>query len=175
MTSTQCPCQSLEQPTGQSPGKSYSACCEPLHAGKVHATTAEQLMRSRYSAFVKHKIDYLEDTYHPSKRQEFDRTSVTDWSKKSKWAGLKILKTVKGGPEDREGIVEFVAHFERDGKPEEHHEIAEFKKESSDRRWYFVDGFAPSQKPIVRSDPKVGRNDPCPCGSGKKAKKCCGN
>ena len=29
-------------------------------------------------------------------------------------------------------------------------------------------------KPVVREEPKTGRNDPCPCGSGKKYKKCCG-
>ncbi|MCX8038299.1 MAG: preprotein translocase subunit SecA [Candidatus Sumerlaeia bacterium] len=38
-----------------------------------------------------------------------------------------------------------------------------------------IDGEAPAAKPMpVRRGPKVGRNEPCPCGSGKKYKKCCG-
>jgi len=35
-------------------------------------------------------------------------------------------------------------------------------------------GEEPTRKPITRDEDKVGRNDPCPCGSGKKYKKCCG-
>ncbi|MBM7583196.1 curved DNA-binding protein CbpA [Caldicoprobacter guelmensis] len=38
----------------------------------------------------------------------------------------------------------------------------------------YVEPWYSSDKPYVREQPKVGRNDPCPCGSGKKYKKCCG-
>ena len=58
------------------------------------------------------------------------------------------------------------------GEAVEHHEHAYFKK--LDGEWKFIDGEIESGVPYVREEPKIGRNDPCPCGSGKKYKKCCG-
>ena len=73
---------------------------------------------------------------------------------------------------DDEGIVEFKAHYESKGIKNIHHEVSEFQRK--DGQWYFIDGQVITNQ-IVRSAPKVGRNDPCPCGSGKKNKKCCLN
>ena len=84
--------------------------------------------------------------------------------------GLEIV-AAKGGPDDSEGQVEFIARFREKGVKKAHHELAEFKKEAG--RWYFTDGKSAPQRPLVSA--KVGRNDPCSCGSGKKYKKCCGN
>ena len=158
-----CPCQS---------GKAYAECCEPLILGVEKALTAEALMRSRYTAHVKTQIDYIYQTTHPSKRHTVDRDKVKAWSKKSQWQGLEILKTTAGGSEDQSGTVEFVARYREKDRPVRHHEIAQFVKNQD--CWYFMDGQAPKPVPTVRQGPKIGRNDPCPCGSGKKYKKCCG-
>jgi len=157
-----CPCGS---------GKTYDQCCEPFIRGQSIPKTAEELMRSRYTAFTKEEMGYILDTVHPSKRSQHDEKAIRNWAKKSDWIGLEIVETSGGKSDDSEGKVEFIAQYYQKGKRETHHEIAEFKKEED--KWYFLDGTAPEFKPVVRSGPKVGRNDPCPCGSGKKYKKCC--
>ena len=149
----------------------YEACCGPLIAGERSAETAEALLRSRYTAYAQQEVDYLVDTVHPEKREADSRKSVEKWAKNTQWRRLQVLETAGGGPEDTEGTVEFVADYLEKGKNRKHHEIAEFKKE--DGRWYFFDAGAPKIEQFVRQGPKVGRNDPCPCGSGKKYKKCC--
>jgi SEC-C motif-containing protein len=158
-----CPCGS---------GQTYEECCQPLIQGNRQAQTAEELMRARYSAHVKTEIDFIFDTTEAGQRDKVDRKQVINWSKNAQWLGLEILNTEAGGPEDDAGTVEFTAHYREKGKRMEHREIAEFKK--SDDRWYFVDGRAPTPVQSIRQGPKIGRNDPCPCGSGKKYKKCCG-
>jgi len=149
----------------------YGECCQPLISGEKTAPTAEALMRARYSAHVKTEIDFIVDTTHPEKRSTIDRKQVTAWSKKSEWLGLKIVASEAGGENDQEGTVEFVARYREKERPVEHHEIAEFVREEGE--WYFKDGQPPKQVQSIRQGPKIGRNDPCPCGSGKKYKKCC--
>jgi len=159
-----CPCTS---------GQTFAACCGPIIAGERPAPTAEALMRSRYSAFAAQAIDYLEDSLLPGTRGDFDRQSVADWARTSEWTGLDILSTEAGGENDREGMVEFAARFRLEGEDRVHHERARFAKK--DGRWYYVEGrVGKPQQTIVREGPKLGRNDPCSCGSGKKYKKCCG-
>lgn len=158
-----CPCGSQ---------KSYHDCCEPLIKGRQSAETAEALMRSRYSAFVKHEIDYLYDTIPPDQQEKFNRQEAQKWSHGAQWEGLEILASQDGGADDASGTVEFVARYREKEKKVKHHELARFGK--IDGRWYFIDGQAPKQQTVVRQGPKVGRNEPCPCGSGKKYKKCCG-
>ena len=156
-----CPCNS---------GINYGECCEPYITGAKNAPTAEGLMRSRYTAYVEHAIDYIIETCVYDEKEKIDVRQTRNWSEKSKWLGLKILSTEKGGPEDTEGNVEFQAMYEKDGLRDNHHEKARFKKK--DGRWFYVEGdFVP--KTVVRTGPKVGRNEPCPCGSGKKYKHCC--
>jgi SEC-C motif-containing protein len=130
-------------------------------------------MRSRYSAFVKSEIDYLHDTIPPEQQKEFNYQETADWSKNSQWEGLDILNTSEGGPDDETGTVEFVAHFQENGKKVEHHELARFDKING--RWYFTEAKIPKPKQVMRQSPKISRNSPCPCGSGKKYKKCCGS
>jgi SEC-C motif-containing protein len=86
--------------------------------------------------------------------------------------GLEICSTEQGGVDDNDGLVEFIASYRENGVVRSHHEISRFKREAG--RWYYVDGDAPKVETYVKEQPKVGRNDPCPCGSGKKYKKCCG-
>ena len=155
-----CPCRS---------GKALDACCGPYLAGTEAAPTAEALMRSRYSAFATGKIDYLQETLLPETREDFDRKEIETWAKNSVWTGVEIRSTEAGGVDDDEGVVEFVANFTMNGKQQKHHETSRFTKR--DGRWFYVDGVLGARP---RSGPKVGRNEPCPCGSGKKYKKCCG-
>jgi SEC-C motif-containing protein len=158
-----CPCGS---------NLAYDECCGPVIAGERSAATAEQVMRARYSAYVKKEIGYLFSSLHPDHRSDFDEKSTSKWAENSEWHKLAILETFGGGPDDCEGRVEFIASFTERGITRDHHELASFSKQEG--VWYFVSGGAVPPKQVVRSAPKVGRNDPCPCGSGKKFKKCCG-
>lgn len=157
-----CPCGS---------GRSYTECCGPYISGSQRPSTAEALMRSRYSAYAEHAINYIVDTCTKDGKQDIDVKQTRDWSEKSQWLGLKILSVTKGGPDDTEGAVEFEAVYEHEGLKDIHHEKARFKKVEG--AWLYDEGdIVP--KTIVRSNPKVGRNEPCPCGSGKKYKHCHG-
>ncbi|WP_315329659.1 YchJ family metal-binding protein, partial [Treponema socranskii] len=89
----------------------------------------------------------------------------------SVWHGLKILRTEKGAAGDTEGIVEFEADYTRHGLRDKHHETAAFEK--ADGEWLYTTGKLKTTT-IRREGKKIGRNDPCPCGSGKKYKQCCG-
>lgn len=151
-------------------GRPLEACCGPYLSGAEAAPTAEALMRSRYSAFVTANVDYLESTLLPETRDDFDRQHVTEWAQNSNWTSLEVLSTSAGGPGDDTGTVEFAARFTLGGREHLHHESSRFTKR--DGRWYYVDG--DMVKPRPRAVVKVGRNDVCPCGSGKKYKKCCG-
>jgi SEC-C motif domain protein len=153
-------------------GKDYADCCAPLIQGARDAATAEELMRSRYSAYAKSEIDYIYATTHAKQRSKFNHKESLAWSRNTEWQSLEILRTEAGGADDESGIVEFMARYREKGKAVQHHEVAEFVKQEG--RWYFMDGHAPKPVQVHRQGPKIGRNDPCPCGSGKKFKKCCG-
>jgi len=129
-------------------------------------------MRARYSAYALGKIDFLLDSLAPEVRHDFDRKAVTHWSTQSQWLGLDILSTQQGGAGDKEGYVEFVAHFVLDGDERAHRERSRFRFDGEQQRWYFVEEANLKGQPIVKGA-QPGRNDPCPCGSGKKFKKCC--
>lgn len=158
-----CPCTS---------GRSFADCCEPIIQGKQAATTAEQLMRSRYSAYALGHIDWIVDSQSPDGRQFVDRNATETWSKRATWHRLEVLAAQDGGPEDAEGFVEFKAYYTLAGEDITHHEVASFRRE--DGVWYFVDGVEMKPRPFKRLERKLGPNEPCGCGSGKKFKKCCG-
>jgi len=157
-----CPCGS---------GKDFTDCCKPFIDGEALPATAEQLMRSRYSAYVTVNVDYIHDTLHPDHRDDHDQNAAKKWAEESDWLGLDIISTRDGGENDEQGVVEFRASYREKGKNHALHEISRFEK--VDGRWVYVDGELPKPE-TVRNSQKVGRNDPCPCGSGKKYKKCCG-
>ncbi len=159
MTQTKdCPCGS---------GQLLADCCGPYLIGVKTAPTAEALMRSRYTAYVEHDDAYLLASWDPQTRPDDPHPSADDGTT---WTGLKILRTEAGAEGDDEGVVEFIASCDVRGTPAQLHEISQFRR--SEGRWLYVDG--DTQQPVRRSQPKVGRNEPCPCGSGKKHKKCCG-
>jgi SEC-C motif-containing protein len=128
-------------------------------------------MRSRYTAYTVHAVDYIVSTCIRKKEQDIDIKSTREWSEKAKWLGLKVVSIEKGNESDTEGIVEFEAHYEQNNLRDIHHEKASFKK--VDDVWFYDEGVIVPET-IVRSTPKVGRNEPCPCGSGRKYKHCCG-
>jgi len=141
-------------------------------AGENPATTAEQLMRARYTAYTRAEMDFLQESLHPDGRQENDDASARDWAENSEWHSLEIVETVAGGVDDDTGKVEFVATYTYKDETQRYHEVATFEK--LNEAWYFKEGEPGVQKPVVRDQPKIGRNDPCSCGSGKKYKRCCG-
>lgn len=149
-TPISCPCDSK---------KSYQRCCQLLHDGKVTASNAEQLMRSRYSAFVMANITYLIATLQPDKRQADDEAVLRQTIEQTQWLGLRIINHQSM---EHKATVEFIA-FYQDGAIGQLHERSHFAQQ--DKQWFYVDG---EILPAV----KLSRNDLCFCGSGKKIKKC---
>ncbi len=158
-----CPCKS---------GKTFGECCAPVIEGTAKAQSAEALMRARYTSYVTGDIMFLKTSAVKAVQDEFDEKAVTAWSHSATWHGLEIIHTEKGGEGDDTGVVEFRAMYTAGGEFCNHHERSTFVKEADG--WKFEDGNLVKERPEVRETPKIGRNDPCPCGSGKKYKKCCG-
>jgi SEC-C motif-containing protein len=104
----------------------------------VPAPTALALMRSRYTAFVRGAIDYLIDTHDPSTRGSVDRKGIAQWSRDTDWRGLEIVATERGGEDDDEGIVEFIARGVTRGAPFAQRERSRFRRR--DGGWFYVDG-----------------------------------
>jgi SEC-C motif-containing protein len=128
MTPTRCPCLS---------GDTYDECCGRFHAGRAHAPTAEQLMRSRYSAFSVGDVEYLRRTWHPR-----TRPADLELDPSVRWTRLDVLDVRGGGPFDTEGTVEFRAYHRLDGVPGSQHEVSRFVRE--DGRWLYVEPVDPS-------------------------------
>ncbi len=145
-----CPCGSQQ---------SYAECCQSWHQG-LPAPSAEKLMRSRYCAYVLELIDYLVATTLPAQQALLAREAMSQWSRDSQWLGLEVEQVMAG---DTRGQVTFTAHWaDPDGSRQSHRECSDFVNKAG--RWYFID----PNHPI-----KAGRNEPCPCGSGRKFKQCC--
>ncbi len=151
-------------------GRKFDNCCGPILAGASPAT-AEALLRSRYTAFATADTDYLVETLTADIRDSFDRIEAESTAAEAKWQRLEIRGITGGGADDDSGIIEFVAEFTLRGEKRIHHEVSQFRRE--DGRWRCAGGQMNPKSPPVHVI-KVGRNDPCSCGSGKKFKKCCG-
>jgi SEC-C motif-containing protein len=156
-----CPCGS---------GPSLEECCGPIVRGERAAETAEALMRARYTAYTLGAVDFILATHAPDAAEDTDREGTEQWSKRATWLGLEVKAIERGTAQDEDGTVEFVAHYQMDGRRIAHHERSKFRRHSG--KWRYVEGVMVKPEP-VRVGPKVGRNDPCPCGSGKKHKRCC--
>ena len=137
-------------------------CCLPLIDRVRTARTAEDLMRSRYTAHVLMRSSYLLDTWHTSCRPE--QLSLHHASE-LEWVRLEVHSAQAGQADDREGVVDYTALGRSAGGLEWLRETATFTRESGE--WCYVDG-------VYHAPPKVRRNDPCPCLSGAKYKRCCG-
>lgn len=112
---------------------SVATCCRPIHAGSKKAETAEQLMRSRYTAYCLRDELYLLSTWHPSKRPD---SLQLNSDQPTKWLGLDVLQHVPNGDT---ATVEFIARFKEGGGPAFRlHEISRFVREGG--QWFYVDG-----------------------------------
>ena len=147
---TACPCGD---------GKTYAECCQPLHLGEP-AATAGRLMRSRYSAYTLGLIDYLVATTLPAQQAQLDRQAIAEWSHNSRWLGLTVEQ--EDATATRAQVIFTARWADPDGSQHSHRECSDFCKLGE--RWYFIDPNHPLN---------IGRNDPCPCGSGRKFKQCC--
>ena len=123
-------------------------------------------MRARYSAHVLGLVDFVVNTYHPSCTAENDRAAIAD-SINSDWCRLEVINS-ENGATPNEGFVHFIAYLKDQGKELCLEERSRFVREDS--LWFYIDG----EFPTSNEAKKIGRNDPCLCGSGKKYKKCCG-
>ena len=141
-------------------GKEYKHCCAPFHLHTAVPETAEQLMRSRYTAYVLKNIPYIVATTVPSQQTLLETHLLQEWANNTTWLGLQILKTEN--LTKTQSAVEFKAIFQDEEGELTHQERSIFVK--IENRWYFVD-------PTV-SLPTM--KQPCVCGSGKKFKHCCG-
>ncbi len=147
-------------------GLEYQQCCAPLHSGEKSALSAEQLMRSRFTAYALRNKEYLLSSWDAATRPEKIDFAQDDVD----WRRLEIVSSKKGGPRDNRGVVEFKAYYQLDGEQHVMREISRFKKTAG--HWYYLDG---QVKSIARAGERtnLGKNAPCPCGSGKKYKRCC--
>lgn len=124
-------------------------------------------MRSRYTAHATQNYAYLHRTYQP--------TSALPYVEESNPAPIKWTKLVVHSHEAEVkpdlSYVEFSAFFEENGEEQVMQEKSEFRRVAGN--WLFVRSLRNGPAPVKSVAPKVGRNDPCPCGSGKKYKHCC--
>jgi len=148
-------------------GETYPECCAVYHTGEQQAPTAETLMRSRFTAFAMRNEHYLLATWDTTKRPQTINFSKDE----TIWQRLEIVNTKKGGINDSKGIVEFRAYYQLNNNDYVMKEISRFRKEQG--QWLYLDG---AVKSVEKADQKsnTGRNAACPCGSGKKFKRCCG-
>ena len=173
-----CPCQINPSSDDISAPLLYQDCCQPYHDGLLNneadkidgakPDSAERLMRTRYSAFVLIKPEYIVKTTLPAQQNLLDIQAIESWAKETVWAGLEIIThTPKLGK--RHAQVEFKAYFKTSNELQAHHELSAFvkvtDKANNDARWYFLD-------PTVEMT--VTQKQLCICGSGEKFKRCCG-
>ncbi len=140
--------------------RSTAECCLALIEGRRQAPDAQALMRSRYTAYVLGRGDYLVATTVPRHRVAEDAALIAEHAATTQWLGLHILSSRE---HDGEATVEFKAYYRQDGVIAVHHEKSTFARLGG--VWYYESG--------KLYEAAVGRNEPCPCGSGKKYKKCC--
>lgn len=132
----------------------FAYCCELYLNGEKIPQTAEALMRSRYTAYTQANITYIQNTMCDKASEGFDSLSAKQWAESVEWQGLTVIHATTDQ-------VTFLAKFESRKKLQVIYERSQFKKING--HWYYVDG----------TMPKIKRNEPCPCRSGKKAKHCC--
>ena len=164
VSNADCPCGS---------GQSYGACCAPYLDGSAWPETASALMRSRYTAYALGRYDWLVSTTHSSRREEVNAETLARQCQGVRWLKLELDKCQTASAAEEPDFVEFHAIYELEGVVRQLGERSAFLREAG--KLYYVDGTSLAPLAYRRQEPKVGRNEPCPCGSGKKYKKCCGH
>ena len=110
----------------------FDSCCKPFLKGLFFPKTPEQLMRSRFTAYVLQDADYLIATTHISERKYYSKTEILKWSKSNTWIKLEIIQVI-------DDIVVFKAYYlDEKLQAKIHHEKSTFKKEKD--RWYYLNG-----------------------------------
>ncbi|MDP3705319.1 MAG: YchJ family metal-binding protein [Legionellaceae bacterium] len=150
-------------------GVEYSLCCEPYLLGSKLPQSPEALMRSRYTAYSKAKIDYIKRTMKDKASVGFQEEGAKKWANRVRWVGLHLHKTFQESPS--KGFVEFTATYVDGEKLQLMHELSEFRYEGG--QWFYVDG-TPLETQRTSPVSRIARNTPCPCGSQKKFKNCHG-
>ncbi|WP_068547624.1 YchJ family protein [Thalassotalea crassostreae] len=162
-----CPCGSI---------KNFDACCQPIINGDKEADTAEQLMRSRYSAYQQKNAVYIQLTYAKEKQIDNSISDIQQWMDETTWCKLEIISTDKNVNSSNNknsdikasyDFVEFCANYFANDELWQLHENSRFIKENG--LWRYLDGDIKQHKRLQ----KVTRNSPCPCGSARKYKRCC--
>jgi SEC-C motif-containing protein len=156
-----CPCGS---------GRTFAQCCEPVLKQQRRAATAEELMRSRFTAHALRDYAHLHRTYLTTAREPYRPETEGDAEALS-WTRL-VVHSHETSPSKPDGaFVEFSAYYQDDGAEHVIQEKSEFQRIAGE--WFYTRAVRHGPAPIKATHPKVGRNDPCPCGSGKKYKQCC--
>ncbi|WP_378187896.1 YchJ family protein [Aquimarina sp. W85] len=122
-----CPC-GKKQP--------YNVCCAPIHTNIARAVTAEDLMRSRYTAFVMANGNYLMQSHHTTTRPINDKLKIITWAKAVQWIRLEILQVIRGSATDLDGEVHFIAYFFEDGQVQNIDEHSKFVREND--HWSYL-------------------------------------
>ena len=139
----------------------FSECCEPFISGSALPDTAEKLMRSRFSAYSTGHYRYIFDTYAQTYQQQLTVEDIAQSAAGTRWFALNVI------PNKDPRKVEFKAWYFDNKKIGLMHETSNFVVEAD--KWKYTDG-------VIHDDTgyqKIGRNEPCPCGSEKKFKQCC--
>jgi len=163
-TETAPPGESRDCPCGS--GKPFNVCCLPVLRGERIPATAEELMRARFSAHATGDFAFLHRTYRPTAKLPY---APEESSPTTEWTRLVVHSHSLGRTPDL-AYVEFSAYGLEQGVEHVLHEKAEFIRE--DGAWTYTRPLREGPAPVVGGK-KPGRNDPCPCGSGKKYKRCC--
>ena len=127
-------------------------------------------MRSRYTAYVLNRIDYIKSTMVGRALAAFSYEAAVEWSESAQWLGLEVVSAPLPTRSDEEAIVQFVVHYRLSGLMKRLEETSRFVR--CEAGWAY-EGQACFRVVDAAISTKVGRNDPCPCGSGSKYKKCC--
>jgi SEC-C motif-containing protein len=153
-----CPCGS---------GSLFESCCEPVLSGRQAAAHAEQLMRARFTAHVVHDFKFLHTSYLPTSGLPF---VAEEGEPTVQWTRL-VVHAHEATDNPDKAYVDFSAYGTEAGTEKVLHEKAEFLRRNG--TWFYNREARLGPAPYRSATPKIGRNDPCPCGSGRKYKQCC--
>lgn len=145
--------------------QAFEQCCAPIINGEKKADNAEQLMRSRYSAYCVNNSEYIHNTYALTKHAE---NSVREIKLFAELADFIKLTVNSFNEQGNSAQVHFKAEYICDGYYCQLEEVSNFVIEED--QWRYLDGTL-----TPHNETKLGRNDTCPCDSGKKFKKCHGS
>jgi SEC-C motif-containing protein len=156
-----------DQPCPCGSGKTLAQCCDPILKQQRPAATAEELMRSRFTAHVAHDWQHLHRTFAGTANEPYE---PQDDAGARHWTRL-VIHSHELSPRPDTAFVDFTAYYKEGDAEHALLEKGEFHRVNG--AWLYTRAVRQGPAPIKSTQAKVGRNDPCPCGSGKKYKQCC--